>query len=187
MRCGIRQYRPVSRATLLERNKMMREIQTPKDHTLLDPEYLYQEYKYEFNENGDVFDDNYKMEVDDEGSNDENNDLSFGKFKMSAQTSKWDDYETPDIERLDGIKSKSKCVTMADYLQTDDANEWSMRPSQSGKKRVRWADIEEKKAQEHMRKIGFIVGHTDWNRMTDESDGKSAIEKTKFIEPRQKK
>ncbi|CAG9804776.1 unnamed protein product [Chironomus riparius] len=172
---------------ILERNKMMREIQTPKDHTLLDPEYLYQEYKYEFNENGDVFDENYEMEVDDEGSNDENNELSFGKFKMSAQTSKWDDYETPDIERLDGIKSKSKCVTMADYLQTDDANEWSMRPSQSGKKRVRWADIEEKKAQEHMRKIGFIVGHTDWTRMTDESDGKSALEKTKFIEPRQKK
>jgi len=175
---------------ILERNKMMREIQTPKDHTLLDPEYLYQEYKYEFNENGDVFNDAYEMEVtevDDEGSNDDNNELSFGKFKMSAQTSKWDDYETPDIERLDGIKSKSKCVTMADYLQTDDANEWSMRPSQSGKKRVRWADIEEKKAQEHMRKIGFIVGHTDWNRMTDESDGKSALEKTKFIEPRQKK
>lgn len=174
---------------ILERNKMMREIQTPKDHTLLDPEYLYQEYKYEFNKNGDVFNDNFEeteMDVD-EGSNEETNELSFGKFKMSAQTSKWDDYETPDIERLDGIKSKSKCVTMADYLQSDDANEWSMRPSQSGKKRVRWADIEEKKAQEHMRKIGFIVGHTDWNRMTDETDGKSALEKTKFIEPRQKK
>lgn len=175
---------------ILEKNKIMQEIQTPGDSILLDPEYLYHEYHYEHNPEGDIFD--YHMDVVDENlddNDDENNELSFGKFKMSAQKSKWDDYETPDMERLDGIKNKSssKRFTMADYLKTDDANEWSMRPSTSGKKRVRWADIEEMKAKEHMRKIGFIVGHTDWNRMTDESDGKSALEKTKFIEPRQKK
>lgn len=182
---------------IFERNKTMQNIQSPKENILLDPEYLYHEYNYEFDPEGDVFGNSCThMDISDENEadfvneedDDESNELSFGKFKMSAQKSKWDDDETPDIERLDGIKSKSsKRVTMADYLQVDDSDEWSMRPSTSGKKRVRWADIEEKKAQEHMRKIGFIVGHTDWNRMTDDSDGKSALEKTKFIEPRNKK
>lgn len=52
----------------------------------------------------------------------------------------------------------------------------------SGKKRVRWADIEERKAQSKMRKMGFVVGVTDWSRMMDPTDGGSALTKTKFIE-----
>lgn len=46
---------------------------------------------------------------------------------------------------------------------------------------MRWADIEEKRAQERMRDVGFVVGHTDWNRMTDPTFGGSALTRTKYI------
>lgn len=174
---------------IAEKLKLMENVQTPAAHTLLDPEYLYEEFTYEMTHDDD------KMEVEEIGSEDEFGDedevaeASFGPLKKSAATtSKWDDdADAPDvmIERLDGTKNKTfERLTMADYLQTED--EWTMRPSQSGKKRVRWADIEEKKNQERMREIGFIVGQTDWKRMTDTSDGKSALEKMKFIPSRNK-
>ena len=46
---------------------------------------------------------------------------------------------------------------------------------------MRWADIEEKREQEKMRAIGFVIGQ-DWNRVMDTSEGRSALEKTKYIE-----
>jgi YLP motif-containing protein 1 len=47
---------------------------------------------------------------------------------------------------------------------------------------VRWADIEEKRQQDKMRAIGFVVGQTNWDRMMDTSDGSNALVKTKYIE-----
>lgn len=47
---------------------------------------------------------------------------------------------------------------------------------------VRWADIEERRAQEKMRAIGFVVGQTDWSRMMDPTQGSSALTQTKYIE-----
>lgn len=47
---------------------------------------------------------------------------------------------------------------------------------------VRWADLEERRQQEKMRAIGFVVGQTDWNRMTDPTLGSSALTQTKYIE-----
>lgn len=47
---------------------------------------------------------------------------------------------------------------------------------------MRWADIEEKRAQEKMRDRGFVVGQTDWNRMMDPTSGQSALTQTKYIE-----
>jgi len=32
-----------------------------------------------------------------------------------------------------------------------------------------------------MREVGFIVGHTNWNRMMDPTGGGSALTKTKII------
>ena len=49
------------------------------------------------------------------------------------------------------------------------------------KLQVRWADIEEKNQQEKMRAVGFVVGQTDWSRMTDPTFGESALTKTKYI------
>lgn len=138
------------------------------DHKLVDPEYLYHCEDFEsFSE--DEFE------------------STFGPLKNNSIVSKWDDVDQQDsvINKLDGTKNKTFTkLTMADYLKTED--EWTMRPSTSGKKRVRWADIEEKKNQERMREVGFIVGQTDWSRMTDTSDGRNALEKTRYIEPRNK-
>ena len=48
-------------------------------------------------------------------------------------------------------------------------------------KKVRWADIEERRSQVRMRDVGFIVGQTNWNRMMDPTGGGSALTKTKII------
>lgn len=98
---------------------------------------------------------------------------------------------------------KRKTASMADYLQLDD---WEPpKRGADGKKRVsftiiypvifmyitlffvlprqvRWADIEEKRAQQKMRAIGFVVGQTDWKRMMDPNAGNRALNKTKYIE-----
>lgn len=156
----------------------MREIPTPSSHTLIEPECLYNEYKYDLNPEGDIF----VVDVKPEDISDDDSDSDDATTKLMA--SKWDTTESDKYERMDGTKNKTlHHGTMDEYLQM---NEWTMRPSKSGKKRVRWADIEEKKAQEREREIGFIVGHTDWNRIVNDTDGKSALEKTKYIEPRRK-
>ncbi|XP_017491959.1 PREDICTED: YLP motif-containing protein 1-like, partial [Rhagoletis zephyria] len=89
----------------------------------------------------------------------------------------------PNAARLDGtnkLMHKRKAATMEDFLQVDD---WQPpKSSTNGKKRVRWADIEEKRAQEKMRAIGFVVGQTDWKRMMDPNAGNRALNKTKYIE-----
>lgn len=172
---------------IAEKNNKLQSMPTPDEHFLLDPEYLYNEYKYLLDEDEDL------MDVSDVASeenfeSDEELEPTFGPLKKTPMKSKWDDEaDVSDavIERLDGTRHKNnENLTMAAYLKNED--EWTMRPSFSTKKRVRWADIEEKKKQERMRDIGFIVGQTDWNRMTDNTDGKSALEKTKYIEPRKK-
>lgn len=33
-----------------------------------------------------------------------------------------------------------------------------------------------------MRAIGFVVGHTDWERMMDPTGGRRALTQTKYIE-----
>lgn len=172
---------------IVRKNKIMKSNPTPDQHTLLDPECLYEEFQYQLDDESVFLDEDVRMEVSDDDSEevvDEDEEKNmFGPLKNATTKSKWDDDADGSevvIERLDGTRNKTfERLTMADYLQTED--EWTMRPSTSGKKRVRWADIEEKKAQGRLREIGFIVGQTDWNRMTDTSDGKSALEKTKFI------
>lgn len=82
---------------------------------------------------------------------------------------------------MDGISKPLRAATIEEYLQQDDYVQ-AFDDVEPGKKRVRWADIEEKKAQEKMRAIGFVVGQTDWNRMMDPTDGQGALTKTKFIE-----
>ena len=46
---------------------------------------------------------------------------------------------------------------------------------------VRWADVEEKMQQKKIRDLGFVVGQTNWSRMTDPTFGESALTKTKYI------
>jgi len=111
--------------------------------------------------------------------NDDENSLN-ESFKNIIK-SKWDDTTEERLARLDGISKKlTKHDTIENYLQMDG---WEPPSSNSdNKKRVRWADIEEKRAQDKMRAIGFVVGQTDWRRMMDPTCGSSALTKTKYIE-----
>lgn len=70
---------------------------------------------------------------------------------------------------------------MEEYLKLDDEWEEPSEPTKPGQKRVRWADLEEQKQQKKMKAIGFVVGHTDWRRMTDPTFGESALTQTKYI------
>ncbi|RWS22089.1 ylp motif-containing protein 1-like protein, partial [Leptotrombidium deliense] len=45
---------------------------------------------------------------------------------------------------------------------------------------VRWADMEERKNQEHMRQVGFIVGQ-NWERVMDPQHPEKALTKTKYF------
>uniref|UniRef100_A0A182VW57 YLP motif-containing protein 1 n=1 Tax=Anopheles minimus TaxID=112268 RepID=A0A182VW57_9DIPT len=125
-------------------------------------------------------------------SHDESNDSSAdGTAECDLFASKWDhDTSEQNLARLDGIsKPLKRPPTIEDYLQLDDgpSEEHEHETHQDGtstgrkKKRVRWADVEERKAQEKMRQLGFVVGVTDWRRMMDPSEGSSALTQTKYI------
>ncbi|GJQ64991.1 hypothetical protein Trydic_g7153 [Trypoxylus dichotomus] len=100
-----------------------------------------------------------------------------------ACRSKWDNFDCSidNLAKLDGTNKPLRASkTMEDYLQCDD--DWVSRESKPGQKRVRWADLEERKTQEKMRAIGFVVGQTNWDRMMDPTMGSSALTQTKYIE-----
>uniref|UniRef100_A0A182SXN4 YLP motif-containing protein 1 n=1 Tax=Anopheles maculatus TaxID=74869 RepID=A0A182SXN4_9DIPT len=105
------------------------------------------------------------------------------------------DEERPNIEedrapteQTSTAHDESNESPVEGMAELDDVNsENQENESQDGanssgkKKRVRWADVEERKAQEKMRQLGFVVGVTDWTRMMDPSEGSSALTKTKYI------
>ncbi|XP_053608288.1 YLP motif-containing protein 1-like isoform X4 [Plodia interpunctella] len=142
---------------------------TPPHHIQLDPTTLLQSAAITEVHMEDVDDDDVIMEdVQDEVE--------------TVFTSKWEKMDDADkLARLDGTSKplRPSQLSMEDYLQLDD---WQPSKSQPGKKSVRWADIEERRQQEKMRAIGFVVGQTDWNRMTDPTMGSSALTQTKYIE-----
>ncbi|XP_046625252.1 uncharacterized protein LOC124307531 isoform X1 [Neodiprion virginianus] len=96
--------------------------------------------------------------------------------------SKWEQMDADNkLDRLDGLakkKNENRLQTMEDFLQVPDY--YNMEDT-SGKKRVRWADLEERKEQEKLRAVGFVVGHTNWDRMMDPTKGQSALTRTKYI------
>jgi len=61
------------------------------------------------------------------------------------------------------------CVLL--MLKTDDVFDWQ----------VRWADIEERKDQMRRRELGFVIGQTDWAKMTDDTYADRALNRTKYI------
>lgn len=96
--------------------------------------------------------------------------------------SRWEKMETTEekLDQLDGLRvTKRKHSSMEDYLQLPD--DYEQRESQPGKKRVRWADIEERKQQDRIRAIGFVVGQTDWQKMTDPTHADKALTRTKYF------
>ncbi|XP_039293200.1 YLP motif-containing protein 1-like [Nilaparvata lugens] len=99
--------------------------------------------------------------------------------------SKWDNVDCTGekLDKLDGlVKARKSDSSIKDWLQLpDDYYANPSKPSKPGAKRVRWADLEERREQEKMRAIGFVVGQTDWSRMMDPSQGGSKLTQTKYI------
>uniref|UniRef100_H3DG05 YLP motif-containing protein 1 n=1 Tax=Tetraodon nigroviridis TaxID=99883 RepID=H3DG05_TETNG len=101
--------------------------------------------------------------------------------------SKWEmDTSEAKLDRLDGLGGSGKrkredVAGLDDYLQLPD--DYATRMSEPGKKRVRWADLEEQKDADRKRAIGFVVGQTDWARITDESGqlAQRALNRTKYF------
>nr|DBA14581.1 TPA: hypothetical protein GDO54_005528 [Pyxicephalus adspersus]DBA14582.1 TPA: hypothetical protein GDO54_005528 [Pyxicephalus adspersus] len=103
--------------------------------------------------------------------------------------SKWEmDTSEAKLDKLDGLKVnkrkrdyESVASRMEDYLLLPD--DYDTRESEPGKKRVRWADLEEKKDADRKRAIGFVVGQTDWEKITDKSGhlAERALNRTKYI------
>ena len=48
---------------------------------------------------------------------------------------------------------------------------------------VRWADVEERREIEQEKRLGFIVGRTNWDRIVNDEDHMTAtaLTKTKFF------
>ncbi|KAH9495062.1 hypothetical protein Btru_018729 [Bulinus truncatus] len=103
--------------------------------------------------------------------------------------SKWElDTSEETLDKLDGIRVSKKHIlehqSLNEYLGLDQMDdEYNSRESLPGKKRVRWADLEEKKNQNRRRNLGFIVGQTqqDWDRITDDDFASKALNQTKYF------
>ncbi|VDM32293.1 unnamed protein product [Hydatigera taeniaeformis] len=123
-----------------------------------------------------------------EKDSDEDDDEDISRGAWGLLKSKWDDDASfQRLERLDGLKRKlhhsnsSSTLSMAEYLK-DDASQFRRR--KEGVKRVTWADIEALRENSRMRELGFVVGQTDWSRMTEENDAKiasQALTRTKYF------
>ncbi|XP_037541770.1 YLP motif-containing protein 1 isoform X2 [Nematolebias whitei] len=103
--------------------------------------------------------------------------------------SKWEmDTSEAKLDKLDGLMIGGKRKREGDHLSgLEDffqlPDDYATRTSEPGKKRVRWADLEEKKDAERKRAIGFVVGQTDWEKITDESGqlAQRALNRTKYF------
>uniref|UniRef100_A0AAZ3PWC1 YLP motif-containing protein 1 n=1 Tax=Oncorhynchus tshawytscha TaxID=74940 RepID=A0AAZ3PWC1_ONCTS len=84
-------------------------------------------------------------------------------------------------DKLDGLVMGGKRKREGDDFQLTD--DYATRHSEPGKKRVRWADLEEQKDAERKRDIGFVVGQTDWEKITDQSGqiAQRALNRTKYF------
>ncbi|XP_068610149.1 YLP motif-containing protein 1-like [Brachionichthys hirsutus] len=115
------------------------------------------------------------------GDQEEESDLAY------IPKSKWEmDTSEAKLDKLDGLGSSGKRKRedpggLDDFLQLPD--DYASRMSEPGKKRVRWADLEEQKEADRKRAIGFVMGQTDWERITDESGqlAQRALNRTKYF------
>jgi len=71
-------------------------------------------------------------------------------------------------------------TSIKEWLELDDTRDDS--PLQSGQKRVRWADIEQRKRQARTAQFGFVVGQRNWATQEDrEAEASTALAATKII------
>uniref|UniRef100_A0A2D4Q4V6 YLP motif-containing protein 1 n=3 Tax=Micrurus TaxID=8634 RepID=A0A2D4Q4V6_MICSU len=171
---------------LKEINKMADHWETAPRHMIrLDIRSLLQDAAIEEVEMED-FDANIEDQKDENKKDAEEEESELGYIPKS----KWEmDTSEAKLDKLDGLRTGTKrkrdweaiASRMEDYLQLPD--DYDSRASEPGKKRVRWADLEEKKDADRKRAIGFVVGQTDWEKITDESGhfAEKALNRTKYI------
>jgi len=107
-----------------------------------------------------------------------------------TRASKWEVMDKEEtLARLDGTgeKVRSRLAqhrTIEDWLELGGPEE-TKRPLRLGQKRVRWADIEQRKTQDRVAQLGFVVGQTNWASREDrETAASSALTATKIIPSR---
>ncbi|KAM3603285.1 uncharacterized protein V6R79_019923 [Siganus canaliculatus] len=172
--------RNVHGRTLKDINKMSSNWEpSPRHMVRLDVRSLLQDAAIEEVEMEDFNPDDEPKEA--KGEEEEESDMGY------IPKSKWEmDTSEAKLDKLDGLgvggKRKREALDGLDnYLQLPD--DYATRTSEPGKKRVRWADLEEQKDADRKRAIGFVVGQTDWERITDESGqlAQRALNRTKYF------
>lgn len=156
---------------------------TPRQYLRTDPTSMLQSAAIEDVEMEDVSDDDFKDDSDPK-EEDKKEDEEENEEEANVFMSKWEtaDSQGDKMDRLDGLAKRRKDgapQTLEDWLQLPD--NYEEKKATPGKKQVRWADLEERRKQEKMRAIGFVVGQTDWSRMTDPTFGEGALTHTKYI------
>jgi len=134
------------------------------------------------------------------GAADSDDEDSQDAYKTFANlvSSKWDTEEThtAKMDKLDGVglakrrieeshaHTTSQPESIQDWLQ--EGRDYDSRQASAGKKRVRWADFEERRAQASARERGFVLGQTDWSLLTDTDQdlGRDALVQIRYIPPR---
>ncbi|XP_066533489.1 YLP motif-containing protein 1 isoform X2 [Hoplias malabaricus] len=126
-----------------------------------------------------------ELEAQAEEKKEEEEELELGYLPKS----KWEmDTSEAKLDKLDGLMGGGKRKRdsdvsggLEDFLQLPD--DYASRMSEPGKKRVRWADLEEQKDADRKRAIGFVVGQTDWEKITDETGqlAQRALNRTKYF------
>jgi len=121
-----------------------------------------------------------KEDVPDDVNEDEE-----GDDQTFLKASKWEILDKEEsMARLDGTTEKAKAKlaahhTIEDWLELEKED---ISPAQDGKKRVRWADLEQRKAQAKARQFGFVVGQTNWASQQDKDrEASQALTSTKII------
>lgn len=102
------------------------------------------------------------------------------------RASKWEILDKEEkLARLDGTGDRMKTrmaahTSIKEWLELDDTRDDS--PLRTGQKRVRWADIEQRKRQARTAQFGFVVGQRNWATQEDrEAEASSALAATKII------
>ncbi|XP_062406105.1 YLP motif-containing protein 1 isoform X2 [Sardina pilchardus] len=155
---------------------------TPRHMVRLDIRSLLQDAAIEEVEMEDFDPSKEELKTEMKKEDEEETDLGF------LPKSKWEiDTSEAKLDKLDGLvggskrKRESDVAGIEDFLQLPD--DYATRMSEPGKKRVRWADLEEKKDADRKRAIGFVVGQTDWEKITDETGqlAQRALNRTKYF------
>ncbi|KAK3093812.1 hypothetical protein FSP39_020514 [Pinctada imbricata] len=156
--------------------------ETPRHYLRLDIRALLQEDSITEVEMEDEVEKSSEKRKKDESDDDE--DLDENRFGGVYKKSKWEvEGSEKSLDKLDGLVHHKRKRTPSPTSIDDFLRDEMSRPLLPGQKRVRWADLEERKMQYRMREIGFVVGQTqrDWERITDDSFADRQLNRTKYI------